>query len=79
MFDSLDLDPLPPHSYPQFVWRKDVEMPCRSHTWSWIISTEESFGPYEQTWKEEEEEEEEGGMAGTRRALVCGHSPESGF
>lgn len=50
----------------------------RRDTWSWIISTEESFGPYEQTWKEEEEEEESG-MAGTRRALVCGHSPESGL
>lgn len=38
------------------------------------FSTEESFGPYEQTGKEEES-----GMAGTRRALVCGHSPESGL
>lgn len=38
------------------------------------FSTEESFGPYKQTGKEEES-----GMAGTRRVLVCGHSPESGL
>lgn len=78
MFDSLDLDPLPPTQLPTVC----AEERCgnaltfsRRDTWSWIISTEESFGPYEQTGKEEEES----GMAGTRRALVCGHSPESGL
>lgn len=72
----MGIDLQPPHCYPQFVWRKDVEMPfAQEETFGpGLFSTEESFGPCEQTGKEEES-----GTAGTRRALVCGHSPESGL